>query len=1036
MSRQKHKRTRKQKGRFDYQTLEPKQMLSANLPGAEVQPFLDQISSTPESAFLLDNGNDVEFVSQREIDGTTTALFQQSIDGIEVYDAYLTLAQNSSGHFGQLQGTSFESLNTGSSIPLIISAYAQEIANQSVVDQVQNTASNLTWVTNGDDAQLAWNVSTFLTDNETETADFVTLVDAFTGEVLNSETPASTSQLLYNPFTKIGLHERIVINDEIGPAGSQAYAESFDAIVALPGCTGGLVSPTAVLTARHCGVTAGASVRFGPDSNSPTFTATVATSTDPAGPGTLLDGGDFTILTLTSPVPESVATPLQLVDFTDELEGLVAATVGYGLNGVGSSGHGGTADGLRWGGENIIDLYGAPGGTSGGANIISTDFDDGTAASNTLGGIGSDSTPLEFEATTAPGDSGSPILIQINGEWVVSGVLSGGTTSTSVYGDISWWTGVAPFRAEIEAVGGVFVQEGSVALDSDSYVIGETIGVVVEDPSATDPVTAVLTSSSGDVEVVTLDGSAPDFVGSIATSGAPVSLNDGTLQVSFDDTVTVTYGTATDSGIIEGITGTNGDDIIDVLVGNTNATVTINGDAFSFPLGDSFAIDALEGNDVVTIRDSAADDFVVIGNNAVSLAGQFNFTATNVEQVTSTSGGGDDAATITGTIGRDIFESANGAARLRGNGFNYAVVDYQTVRAFGGEGDDRASIEDTIEDDIFFGTTVFANIRNNTGYFVNVRDFETVGAFSRAGGRDTATVVGTTGNDSLYAVPDFINFTAENGNRVNAAFFDRTDTNGGGGQDVANVFGDENDDTYNSNAALFSAYIFGDGYFNQLNDFSVVNASGGDGGNDRAFLRDSPGEDTLHSTPEFTVLSSDLYRTRATGFDNVTAFGSAGFDTATFFDSAGTDRYVARDDRAFLIGDGFLNDVRGFNRVNAFSTGGNDVAILYGSDEDDRFFGGRGESYIFGSTFFNLASNFRQVTVELGSGGFDTGIFSDSSISDTFVGNQSRAVLFGQDYFIFTDQLDRVRATSNSGGTDRLTSAQVSYQLASVGDWI
>jgi hypothetical protein len=36
------------------------------------------------------------------------------------------------------------------------------------------------------------------------------------------------------------------------------------------------------------------------------------------------------------------------------------------------------------------------------------------------------------------------------------GVLSGGTTSNSVYGDISWWTGVAPFRAQIEAAGGVF----------------------------------------------------------------------------------------------------------------------------------------------------------------------------------------------------------------------------------------------------------------------------------------------------------------------------------------------------------------------------------------------------------------------------------------------------------------------------------------------------------------------------------------------------------------------------------------------------
>ncbi|MEZ6093157.1 MAG: PEP-CTERM sorting domain-containing protein [Pirellulaceae bacterium] len=47
-------------------------------------------------------------------------------------------------------------------------------------------------------------------------------------------------------------------------------------------------------------------------------------------------------------------------------------------------------------------------------------------------------------------------MVNFNGEWVIAGVLSGGTTATSVYGDISWWTGVAPYRADIEAAGGVF----------------------------------------------------------------------------------------------------------------------------------------------------------------------------------------------------------------------------------------------------------------------------------------------------------------------------------------------------------------------------------------------------------------------------------------------------------------------------------------------------------------------------------------------------------------------------------------------------
>ena len=50
-------------------------------------------------------------------------------------------------------------------------------------------------------------------------------------------------------------------------------------------------------------------------------------------------------------------------------------------------------------------------------------------------------------------------MVQINGEWVVAGVLSGGTTSNSTYGDISWWTGTAIYRSQIEARGGIFYED-------------------------------------------------------------------------------------------------------------------------------------------------------------------------------------------------------------------------------------------------------------------------------------------------------------------------------------------------------------------------------------------------------------------------------------------------------------------------------------------------------------------------------------------------------------------------------------------------
>lgn len=250
------------------------------------------------------------------------------------------------------------------------------------------------------------------------------------------------------------IYPRIVINDAIGPAGSRDFASPFEAVAALAwGCTGTLIAPNVVIAARHCGGTAGDQVLFGPDSTNPLYSAMVSSVLIPAGNGSLLDGGDLELIFLTDDVPSNVAAPMRLSENTNALIGQTAVTVGYGYNGIGSQGHGFTSDEMRWGGTNIIDVFGTPAGTSG-TNIFSTDFDDGTPAANTI--AGSDPTPLQFEATTAPGDSGGPLLVNQDGEWLIAGVLSGGTTPTSVYGDISWWTGVLPFRTQIENAGGEF----------------------------------------------------------------------------------------------------------------------------------------------------------------------------------------------------------------------------------------------------------------------------------------------------------------------------------------------------------------------------------------------------------------------------------------------------------------------------------------------------------------------------------------------------------------------------------------------------
>ncbi|MEM6688091.1 MAG: Ig-like domain-containing protein [Planctomycetota bacterium] len=249
---------------------------------------------------------------------------------------------------------------------------------------------------------------------------------------------------------------RIVINDGDGSAQSIALGAGHPSVVELSmGCTGTVIGATHILTAQHC--TFGLSpnsvqVFFHNDNDGAAEAVRNVTAIDePDATDNLLDGTDIAVITIDAAAP-AFAPPLSLS--TNNPEGVVARTVGFGFNGVGSIGHSFTADGLRWAADNVIDVFGAARGTGGGsfggtANIFNTDFDDGTISSNSLSpGVNSSPQPIPFEGTTAPGDSGGPLLVNDQ----IVGVLSGGTSAVSDFGDISWWTGSLAHQAFIESI--------------------------------------------------------------------------------------------------------------------------------------------------------------------------------------------------------------------------------------------------------------------------------------------------------------------------------------------------------------------------------------------------------------------------------------------------------------------------------------------------------------------------------------------------------------------------------------------------------
>ncbi len=447
--------------------------------------LLESLNARSSSAYLQTGNNELRLKS---ID-RQKYVFQKIKDGIPVLGNEVRVFVDENANILRIQDESTENL-------ALARRPENEITEMQAVAAAEDSSQNLrslgsscelAWFRIQDSARLVWQVTTRIEPNGQPgcPTDLITTIDAATSKVL-SQFQRDTNIYRADPDTGVGVLPRIVINDTAGPELARSLGSNFPAVCFLDVCTGILVAPDVVITARHCGIAVGGFVSFGTDFNNPTFATTVQASILPAGSGSLLDGGDVAILRLNNPVPGNIATPMRFVDESTNLIGMESFLVGYGFNGVGSQGHGFSADGNRWAGQNVIDAYGTP-ATSFGENIFSTDFDDFTDAANTI--PGSSSSALFNEATTAPGDSGGPLVVNVAGEDLIAGVLSGGTTDTSVFGDISWWTGTAIFRAEIEAEGGVFAEGlindaagNALAINSETpfVVTGTNVGATTE----------------------------------------------------------------------------------------------------------------------------------------------------------------------------------------------------------------------------------------------------------------------------------------------------------------------------------------------------------------------------------------------------------------------------------------------------------------------------------------------------------------------------------------------------------------------------
>ena len=232
---------------FTLENLEARCMLSVSPNAVEIQPTVEvesvepirqYLASNAESSFLFEGDSDLRLLEVAEESGQTLTRFQQTIENVPVYNAFVTVVQNGDLSIEDVFNHGRQNV-TNLTVPAsgLTATGAEAIAAQNFGSGVNFTSTSPVWFPTGSELTQAWQVNASSSPIANQSfGESLAIIGIDSGDVLSHEKLDSDYFGQFESDT--GIFPRIVINDSIGVAGARAFAAPFDSIVSLSqGCS-------------------------------------------------------------------------------------------------------------------------------------------------------------------------------------------------------------------------------------------------------------------------------------------------------------------------------------------------------------------------------------------------------------------------------------------------------------------------------------------------------------------------------------------------------------------------------------------------------------------------------------------------------------------------------------------------------------------------------------------------------------------------------------------------------------------------------